>query len=54
MLKELKQVVIWIVIIFALLVAWKAYDDYRFVKAHQRAMDLMLVPWDVIDRAYKK
>lgn len=38
MLKELKQVAIWIAIVFALLVAWKAFDDYRFVKAHQRAM----------------
>jgi hypothetical protein len=53
MLKELKPVVIWIAIVFALLVAQKALDEYRLVKAHQRAMDEMGVPWEVLERAYE-
>ncbi|MDE2507819.1 MAG: hypothetical protein KGM43_11455 [Planctomycetota bacterium] len=53
MLKELKQVAIWLAIVFALLVAMAAYGEYRFVRAHQRAMGLLGVPWDVIDRAYE-
>jgi hypothetical protein len=53
MLKGLKRVAFWIAIILALLVAMGAYDEYRFMRAHQRAMDLLGVPWDVIERAYK-
>lgn len=53
MLKELKQVAIWIAIVFALLVARKAFDDYRFVKNWQRAQDMLAVPRDVLERASK-
>jgi hypothetical protein len=53
MLKELKQVAIWIAIVVAILIAMAAYAEYRFVRAHQRAMDLLGVPLDVIERAYK-
>lgn len=53
MLKELKQVAIWIAVIVALLIAMAAYGEYRFVRAHQRAHGLLGVPWDVINEAYK-
>ena len=39
MLKTVKRVFTWLAIIIALIVAWKAYDEYRFVQAHKRAME---------------
>ncbi len=50
MLKTLKCRLIWLAIIIALLVAKRFYEDYRFVQNHQRAMDLLGVPWDEINR----
>jgi hypothetical protein len=44
MVKKIKRLVIWVAIILALLVGWKAYDEYQFVQETDRAMDLLGEP----------
>lgn len=44
MLKKIKRVLTWIAIILALLVGWKAYDEYQFVQETNRAMELLGEP----------
>ncbi len=41
MRKKIRRLLAWIAIIVALLVAWKAYDEYCFVHETKRAMDLL-------------
>ncbi len=53
MLKELKRVAFWVAIIVVLIIAKRFYEDYRFVQNWQRAQNLLGVPWDVIEQAYK-
>ena len=53
MVKRLKRVVIWIAVVLAVIVAWKAYDEYQFVQETKRAMDMLGMPWNEIDRLNK-
>ena len=34
----------WVAFILAVLIGLKAYDEYRFVQAHQRAMEFLGEP----------
>jgi len=44
MRKKVKRLMAWLAIVIALLVAWKAFDEYCFVQETKRAMDLLGEP----------
>jgi hypothetical protein len=42
--KKLQRVIVWIAFALAVLVGLRVYSDYRFLQAHQRAIELLGEP----------
>jgi hypothetical protein len=42
--RKILKLLWWVAFALAVLIGWKAYDEYRFVQAHRRAMELLGKP----------